>query len=241
MTITLPKHFIFRSWLGSLPAFLVFWYIPYLDFPIRVATWALALFFLLGAIFYSWRIQLLRWPLLGVYGLAILFVAWPSAPPADASSLRGDYCLALKSYVGCPYMWGGQGLLGIDCSGLVEKGMQDATAAKGLTRLNPSLVRESLDLYWHRTNAKNLGNGYGGRMFTVTTCPTLNRADYTLLRPGDLAVTMTGDHVLAYLGDLVWIAADPGVGKVAMFKIPEEENSYFFQPMRIVRWKILGS
>jgi hypothetical protein len=57
--------------------------------------------------------------------------------------------------------------------------------------------------------------------------------------PGDLAVTTSGDHVLAYLGEKEWIAADPGERKVTKFTIPEKKNAYFYTPMRIVRWRIL--
>jgi len=38
----------------------------------------------------------------------------------------------------------------------------------------------------------------------------------------------------------MWIAADPGAGKVTTFTIPEPKNAYFFTPMRIVRWKTLA-
>ena len=113
-----------------------------------------------------------------------------------------------------------------------------ALAARGFTTLNPALVRDSLSLYWHRTTAKVIGEGYAGRTDTVTTCPTLNALDYSLVQPGDLAVTAGGDHVMAYLGNRTWIAADPGVNKVTTFTIPEQRNAYFSTPMRIVRWKI---
>jgi len=69
---------------------------------------------------------------------------------------------------------------------------------------------------------------------------SLKSLDYSLLMPGDLAVTADGDHVMAYLGNQTWIAADPGVGKVTTFTIPEHKNAYFSTPMRVVRWKILN-
>jgi hypothetical protein len=45
---------------------------------------------------------------------------------------------------------------------------------------------------------------------------------------------------MAYVGDETWIAADPDVGKVAIFTIPERNNAYFSMPMRVVRWRILN-
>ncbi len=109
-----------------------------------------------------------------------------------------------------------------------------------LRTLKPGLVREGIWVYWHRTTAKVLGEGDLGRTYAVTTCTNLNALDYSLLMPGDLAVTASGDHIMAYLGDKTWIAADPGEGKVARFVIPELRNAYFSTPMRIVRWKILS-
>jgi hypothetical protein len=238
--IIITRRIAFLLWLALLPAFLVLWYFPYIDFPIRVVTWAVALLVLIGAVFFSWRNRVLSWLLIAFYGLAGLFFVWPSHRPVDPPVLRSGYCAALKSYLGCRYVWGGQGYLGVDCSGLVQKGLMDALASRGLATLDPALMRESLSLYWHRTTANVIGKGYGGRTFTVTTCPNLNALDYSLLQPGDLAVTSGGDHLMAYLGSLTWIAADPGVGKVTMFTIPEQKNVYFFTPMRIVRWKILN-
>ena len=137
-------------------------------------------------------------------------------------------------------MWGGEGYFGVDCSGLVQRGMENALVVRGLLTLNPTLVREGIWAYWHRTTAKVLGKGDFGRTTIVTTCPTLNSLDYSLMMPGDLAVTVGGDHVMAYLGNRTWTAADPLEGKVTTFTIPEEKNVYFFTPMKIMRWKILS-
>ncbi len=236
----MSRREIFRFWLASLPVFLVLLYFPYIDFPIRVVTWVLALLILIGSIFLTWKFPLWRWSLIAIYGIVILFLLMPSHSQVDRAALRSDYCSALKSYSGCRYVWGGEGYLGVDCSGLVQKGLVNALIVRGLWTLNSELVREGIWLYWHRTTAKVLGEGDHGNTYTVTTCQSLNALDYTLLIPGDLAVTSSGTHVLAYLGNQSWIAADPGAGKVTTFVIPERTNVYFFTPMQIVRWRILN-
>jgi hypothetical protein len=237
----MAKLIAIRLWRTSFLVAMVLWYSPYVDVPIRLLTWAAIAVALVGAVIVYWPRPAIRWSLLGLYAALILFLAWPSHRPVDRPLLQSRYCAALKSYAGCRYIWGGQGYFGIDCSGFVQKGMMDALAMRGMTSLDPALLRDSLSLYWHRTTAKVIGEGFGGRTVPVTICTSLNALDYSLVQPGDMAVTAGGDHVMAYLGDRTWIAADPGVGKVATFTIPEQKNGYFFTPMRIVRWKLLAT
>ena len=241
MKIGLKRSNALRAWLAAFPVAVVLWYFPYVDFPIRVSTWAAILIAMAGAVFFAWKNRVLRWLLLVVYSAVALFLVWPSNRHVDHTALRADYCSALRTYLGTPYVWGGQGCLGIDCSGLVQKGMMDALAKQAVAGFDPSLLRRSLSLYWHRTTAKVIGEGFAGRTVQVTTCPTLNTLDYSLVQPGDMAVTSGGDHVMAYLGDRTWIAADPGAGKVKTFTIPEKNDAYFFTPMLIVRWKVLAT
>ena len=241
MKIGLTRSMAFRVWLAASPIAVMLWYSPYVDFPIRVATWAAAFVALVGAVFFAWNNRVLRWLLLVIYSCVILFLVWPSHRAVDQAALRSDYCTALKSYTGTHYVWGGLGCLGIDCSGLVQKGMMDALANGGIANGDPALVRQSVSLYWHRTTAKVLGRGFAGWTVPVTTCPTLNGLDYSLVQPGDLAVTAGGEHVMAYLGDRTWIAADPSVGRVTTFTIPQPKNAYFFTQMQIVRWKVLAA
>ena len=233
------KEKLFHLWLWMFPAFLGLWYFPIIDFPARLAAWAVGFLIVAGSLYYSGKVPLLRWLLVALYLGVALFLQLPLHKPVDRPALQAGYCHALKAYTGCRYVWGGEGYLGIDCSGLVRKGMEDALATQGCSTLNPALMRESLSLYWHDTSARVMGQGYAGRMRVVTACTSLNQLDYMLVTPGDLAVTEGGDHVLAYLGDKTWIAADPIAGRVTTFAIPEEKNPYFTTPMRIVRWRLL--
>jgi hypothetical protein len=47
--------------------------------------------------------------------------------------------------------------------------------------------------------------------------------------------TADGGHVMAYLGNSVWIEADPVVGRVIVVKAPCQTNPWFEQRIRIVR------
>lgn len=238
-TISLKSVFL-GLWLGAFLLLAVLWYYPVITFRVRVAALAVALFILLGSIVWVWKYKNGRWALLAVILGIVVFLVLPGKSTVDRDALRQAYREAMMGYEGTRYVWGGEGLFGIDCSGLVRKGLEDALMSQGFVSLNSRLIRESNALYWNDTTAKVIGEGYSGRTALVTTCPSLNTLDYSLLLPGDLAVTENGVHVMAYLGDKMWIAADPGEGKVTRFAIPEKENAYFSVPMRIVRWKILA-
>jgi hypothetical protein len=66
---------------------------------------------------------------------------------------------------------------------------------------------------------------------------TLNQSDYRPLQSGDVVVTQSGVHTLAYLGDCRWIEADPLAGAVITVQAPAAKNPWFEQPMKIVRWR----
>ena len=240
MRPNLSRLRLFWIWLGLGPVLVVLWYFPIIDFPVRVLTWIVGIFLLIGGLLFAWRFPVVRWFLLGLYALGALFVIWPSHRPLNTATLRMQYCEALKSYLGCRYIWGGESYTGIDCSGFVRKGLEDALVERGICSLNPNALRQGISLYWHDTNARAIGEGYMGRTKFVTKCSNLNVLDYSLLHPGDMAVTTGGDHVMAYLGDKTWIAADPGPGRVTEFHIPEKTDPYFSTGMNIVRWRILS-
>jgi hypothetical protein len=226
-------------WGFSIPLFLLLWYYPVIDYRVRVMTFCVGLWVVAGSVLVTWKTKGIRWFLITIYGLVAVFLLLPSTIPENRENLRTNYCSALESYTGRPYVWGGEGYFGIDCSGFVRKGFEDALVKQGFLHFDPAMVRSGIWLYWHDTTAKVIGEAYGGRTYPVTTCSSLNALDYSLVLPGDLAVTEDGTHIMAYLGDQTWIAADPFEEKVTEFKIPEKKNVYFSTPMKIMRWTLL--
>jgi hypothetical protein len=104
--------------------------------------------------------------------------------------------------------------------------------------LNPSLVRGSLDLWWHDASAKAMMEEYRGNTRVLFAAKSLNTLDYTKLSPGDFAVTSSGVHTLAYVGNRTWIEADPGPMRVIQVRVPTK-NAWFSMPVKIVRWQVL--
>jgi len=167
-----------------------------------------------------------------IAGLALL----PGRTPNPAS-LRAEYVRALQGFQGTAYIWGGENGVGIDCSGLVRCGWIDANLRTGLRTLNPGLDQQAARLWWQDRSAQELGKGYRDRMILAPSSTTLDALDYTLMQPGDVGVTQSGVHTLAYLGDRTWIEADPLAGSVITVQAPAARNPWFEQPMKILYWR----
>jgi len=175
---------------------------------------------------------------IGLLALGILvagFLVFPGYHP-DPQSLRNAYLRSLQSYEGTRYIWGGENKLGIDCSGLVRAGLIKANIEQGVLNLNPESVRFGISLWWHDCSAKALGEEYRGLTKQITSSPSINLLDNSQIQPGDIAVTRSGVHVLAFLGNDEWIEADPDLKKVVIIKTPSKDNPWFDEPVQILRW-----
>lgn len=207
----------------------------------RLASLGLGLAAWLGFIILLWHQPVARYGLLGL-SLAVLgFLSLPSRGKPAPEPLRESFVKALQRYEDVRYYWGGETARGIDCSGLMRRAWGDALLLQGLRTLNPGPVREAVALWWQDCTASALGKGPRGLTVPVMEAPSINKldADATAILPGDLAVTRSGLHVLAYLGDRRWIQADPSVGRVITLPAPDEKNGWYFEEVRIVRWRAL--
>lgn len=154
--------------------------------------------------------------------------------------LAKDYEQTLRWFRGTRYVWGGENRVGIDCSGLVRKGLFWAQIRNGLRTMNGRPIREALQLWWHDSSAKALLDGHRGWTTRLFESRSISLADHTALKTGDIAITADGVHAFAYLGNHTWIEADPDQQKVIEEKIPSK-NSWFQRPVVFMRWKWLGS
>lgn len=180
-----------------------------------------------------------RLALFGVLAaFALLFIGLQlPARPVDTRALRDAYLTQLRSYDGATYVWGGENHRGIDCSGLMRRGLIDAAASEALEHRDPGLARRALELWWFDASAEALGQGYRGWTHEVTRANDFLSLDASLLRPGDLAVTQNGLHVLAYLGDSTWIQADPVPMRVHVERV--SASGWFTSPITVMRWRLL--
>lgn len=148
------------------------------------------------------------------------------------------YADSLKKYSGTKYIWGGENSSGIDCSGLVRKSMVNALLIKSLADYDFSKMKLAVDIWWNDCTAKALQNGFRGYTLRVEGVLSVNDADSSLLREGDMAVSLDGLHIMAYTGNKEWVEADPMMLEVIQKKTPSE-NVWFKIPMEIIRWEIL--
>ncbi len=231
------RNTILRLWIWLVVLTLLLWAYPVAYRVTRLLFVSGIALSWVGILLLWWRkkIVLITWVL--ITALLLMLVLLPGRP-VRAEELAHDYCSGLKLFRGARYIWGGEGLLGIDCSGLVRQGLIWGQVSYGIRRLNGQLIRDALWLWWNDCSARDLCNGAGGMTHECFRADSMLSADYTRLRPGDLAVTADGVHVLAYLGNRTWIEADPALNKVVEIVLPTD-NPWFKIPIVFVRWKWL--
>ncbi len=236
-------------WVGAIAAFWPYRWLRLVPvtvallafYPVRTGTTRLLLVCGLSVLWISALVvfrqrRLVIGALIAGAGVMAGFVLLPGRTPDDAS-LRAEYVRSLQGFQGTAYIWGGENGIGIDCSGLIRCGWMDANLRTGLRTLNPGLVRQAAHIWWQDCSAQELGTGYRDRTQLKMTTPALNLLDYRQLQAGDVGVTQSGVHTLAYLGNRTWIEADPISGAVITVQIPAAKNPWFEQPMKIMRWR----
>jgi hypothetical protein len=190
-----------------------------------------------GLIAAGWRHKFLRLgPVLIVVALALVF-ALPSRQ-WDRQAIRTRYVDNLRSYEGVRYVWGGEGRMGIDCSGLPRRAYRDALLAEGLRTFNGALTRLWLDQWWHDAGARTMSEGGEGRLVPLQRPGATGPADG--LEPGDVAVVNSSTHVVVYLGNGAWIEADPAPDRVIVHEAPKDGRSFLGASPRMFRWRELA-
>lgn len=215
------------------------------SYPIRIASIRLLLLVILallwsGILWFSWKSRPLRFTVLALTFMVFVALILPGRK-ADSQELRDEYVRSLKSYTGTLYVWGGETHRGIDCSGLIRCGLIDANLHRGLATRNSALLRQAFSLWWHDSSALAMKQEYRNQTQLLFNARSLNKTDYGRLQTGDIAVTQSGAHVLAYIGDKTWIEADPNAlfgDKVIEVKVPTR-NAWFHAPMSLMRWRQL--
>jgi hypothetical protein len=152
---------------------------------------------------------------------------------------RDAYVCELKVMEGLPYYWGAESNAQVDCSGLLRKAYLNAIHDTWLDACDPGRAVLWTQVWFFDCSAREMSRGYGGKIVSVHSQGKINTFDTGTLSPGDLAVTITGVHCLAYVGAADWISADPGLGKVVIKRAPDPAFSWYDAPVAVFRWKQL--
>jgi cell wall-associated NlpC family hydrolase len=158
--------------------------------------------------------------------------------PFDQNRFRARYLREMEAMEGVPYLWGAESRKAVDCSGLPRRALRSALLAEGCDGANGRAFRAWAEQWWFDTSARAMGEGYRGFTRSVGIEGPLRKLDFSLLQPGDLAVTESGVHVMIHLGEGRWIQADPKPGKVVISKPESDPCAWFDMKVSIHRWTL---
>lgn len=202
------------------------------------------LFLLTSTFFFIYTVYLFKksiYRILSIllFAVTFLFIFGFEGKKIEASVLREEYVKELEKFENTTYLWGGESIFGIDCSGLVRRGVMDANLKLGIKTLNPLLIRKAISLWFYDMSADAMMNEYRHTTKYVLSAKSVNELDYSKILPGDFMLTQNGVHTMAYIGNKTWIEADPSIYKVVKVTIPEKNIMWFKVPTKIMRWEQL--
>ncbi|HLO89146.1 MAG TPA: NlpC/P60 family protein [Nostocaceae cyanobacterium] len=237
MTLKIIKRrYLLHLWSWSWFFLIILLFYPISYGILRLATVLLFLWLLFGGLWLFWQYKIIRFTYLLLTFIISLIMILPGNA-ADTNTLREYYVQEMQAFNGTKYVWGGENRVGIDCSGLVRQGLVNANLKYGFISLNPKLIREGFSLWWFDTSAQALAQGYRDKTKVFMSANSINELDHTKIQKGDIAVTQDGVHTLGYIGDNVWIEADPGVRKVITVQVPDQNNYWVKVPVYLVKWQ----
>jgi energy-coupling factor transporter transmembrane protein EcfT len=182
-----------------------------------------------------WEIKIFK-EIFFIVSALFIFLLFPNGKKIDKSILQQQYTESLKKYEGVKYVWGGENRYGIDCSGLVRKGLIDAFGNLGVANFCPIYFKKALHIWFNDCTAKDLKNGYKGLTKEISVHRNLIHLDYKKIQSGDFMVTENGVHTMVYIGNNLWIEADPVKQKVIIINSSDTNFYWFNLPAKIMRW-----
>ncbi|MCL1470602.1 NlpC/P60 family protein [Argonema antarcticum] len=120
------RRYVFVLWNWALFLFIILLLYPIGYGIFRLAIVILGFFLWLGAIFLFWNRKVIRLCCICLASIVSGITILPGYE-VKGSTLREAYVQELNYYEGTKYVWGGENKFGIDCSGLVRRGLINAS------------------------------------------------------------------------------------------------------------------
>lgn len=212
---------------------------PINRFSIKITTLGLFILLFISILALFWKKKIIRFTVIGIVAASGIFLS-VTGPGVSKEIIRKEYISSLKKYEGVKYLWGGENSYGIDCSGLVRKGLIDTFFKLGFKEFSPQYIRQALYIWFYDSSAEALRDGYREYTVPIMKDITLNSLEHSKIVEGDIMVTENCVHTMVYIGNNFWIQADPGKGKVIIEMAPSKDNVWYDSKSRIVRWKALA-
>jgi hypothetical protein len=235
----MKRRYLWRGWGIAVAISVALLACPLRITLIRLGIIALGAIAWFGFLFLEWRRVWLRITIAALTLLLAGLILLPSHSRIDPVELRRIYVQQLRNYDKTIYVYGGETRLGIDCSGLVRAAMVQALRNYGIKAHDSTTLRSSFHLWWFDSSATDLGKAHSRDTIQIGNGDFAKLSDHETILPGDLAVTESGSHVLAYLGDETWIEAEPSVGRTHIFTLSGQFAPLAGEQVRFVRWRWL--
>lgn len=193
-----------------------------------LAMIAICLFCLIW--FLRQKIKLLR--------IVLFFIFIPFLPLINQTKINEKviqeyYINYLRGYEGTIYVWGGEGFLGIDCSGLPRSSFIKANFKYAYIHFNGKALKKAVWLWWFDASAKEMYYGYKGALIVENNSFKIKDLRQEV-EPGDIVTN--GSHVMVYLSKDEIIQSDPDRNKVVIDTLPSE-NHWYRMEVKLVKWK----
>jgi NlpC/P60 family len=221
---------------GQVVVFIALALWPINSFMVRAPMIFLAITLWATVVALGWNHRILRSFVIILPVLAMIALLLP-ARAVQVEDLRERVVAALRQYEGVVYLWGGENAHGIDCSGLVRRARMDAEWSYAFAHADPAAVRRALSIWWNDQSAQAMGRHDRGTTVFLEKVSSLSGCPPERYLPGDFAI-LNEIHVVAALGNGVWIEADPSQGRVLVLPFGSE-NAWLKVPATLVRWQIL--
>ena len=217
--------------------YIILWILPAKYTLTRTASALSLVGIYISLLLVSWRII---WVRAGLIAIMMFFAVFLILPIGEVEGqISGEsYSTELKKYENTNYVWGGENFIGIDCSGLIRRPLIDLTLRESVKRINPSMLRYGLSLWYNDASARYMATGYDNRIEKLYENLTINDLKNKIVNLGDIAITVNGVHVLAYIGNNEWIQSDPTDMKVTINK-SSANSPWFNQPVNIYRFRCI--